>query len=287
MSEDVVPIHREGHITGALGRRLYWQSWVPARRARQLIVVIHGLGEHSGRYARLATDLVAQGCAVYALDLRGHGQSEGPRALFGRIGYVEGDIHAFMGMARKELPYLKPLLLGQSLGGMLALGYALKAQEALHGLILSAPAIAIPPTPWTRVLAARVIAGFRPRYPLYAIDSHAISGDAEQVRRYEQDPLICHDKIPARTLVRVLDHLAWLPATYPVLKLPLLILHGTSDRLAPQAGSADLYQRAGSTDKILKLYDGGHHELFNETPLLRERVLADLAAWLTAHPQPE
>ncbi|TAM12938.1 MAG: alpha/beta hydrolase [Nevskiaceae bacterium] len=276
--------HREGHFTGARGCQLYWQAWLPERRAEHLIVIAHGMSEHSGRYTRLAEHLVRdRRCAVYAIDHRGHGRSAGVRALFERIAWVENDFHQLVTQARKDFPYLKPLALGHSLGGLIVIGYALREQDNLKGLIVSAPAIALPKIPFLQVMVARLLSTVRPNTPIYPIDASAISHDPDEVRDYEQDPLNYHGKVPARTMVRVLDRLAWLPATYPVLKLPVLAMHGTSDLLAPVAGSKDFHARLGSSDKTLKLYEGLYHEIFNERPADRQRVIADLDAWLDSH----
>ena len=286
MSPDPSPalaLHREGTFSGKRGRRIYWQAWLPEHRPTALIVIAHGACEHSGRYSRLAQHLVTQGYAVYALDHRGHGRSQGSRALFERFAYAVEDLDHFVNLAAKAVPHCKPLLLGHSLGGLISVSYALKHQDKLQGLILSAPAIALTPVPMMQVLIARLTSTFAPNTPLYSIDTSGISRDPEEVIAYEADPLNYRGKVPARTMIEVLNLLGWLPMAYPSLKLPLMAMHGTDDRLAPDIGSRTLIETAGSNDKTLKLYEGFFHELFNEPPADRQRVYDDLDRWIAAH----
>lgn len=281
-SSDTV-LHREGTFSGKAGRQIYWQAWLPDRRPTALIVIAHGACEHSGRYTRLARHLATQGYAVHALDHRGHGRSQGPRALFERFAYAVEDLDHFVNLASKAVPHCKPLLLGHSLGGLMSVSYALKHQDKLKGLILSAPAIALTPVPVMQVMIAKLLSTVAPKTPLYPIDGTAISRDPEETIAYEKDPLNYRGKIPARTMVEVLNLLEWLPMAYPTLKLPLLAMHGTDDRLAPDIGSRALVENAGSADKSLKIYDGYYHEIFNEPPADRQRVFDDLDRWIAAH----
>jgi lysophospholipase len=273
---------REGRIQGFKNLSLFWRAWLPPR-VEAVVVIAHGVAEHSGRYARVARVLVDEGCAVYALDHRGHGKSQGTRTYIEKFDDVVRDLDRMITMVQEQHPGLKPILLGHSLGGAISLSYVLKHQDKLKGLILSGPAVQLAPIPLKIQWLARFYSQFKPKKPFFPIDGSTVSRDPEEVRAYNEDPLNHRGAIPARTLVELLDRIAWLPAGYPVMKLPLLVMHGTADVLALPAGGQRVYDEAGSTDKTLKLYQGYFHEVFNEPAPDRERVFADLAAWIRAH----
>ena len=273
---------REGRLKGQGGVSIFWRAWLPEGKVRALIVITHGVAEHSGRYARLAARLVDQGYAVYALDHRGHGKSGGGRALVDKFDRLVVDLDQFVNLACEQQPGLKPFLLGHSLGGVISISYALKFQDKLKGLILSGPAVRLAPLPFKVVFMAKLFSQFSPARPFFPIDGSTVSRDPDEVRRYNEDPLNTRSAIPARTVAELLDRLAWLPAGYPALKLPLLVMHGTADTLALPAGGQRVHDEAGSKDKTLKLYEGYYHEIFNEPPADRERVFADLLGWIGA-----
>lgn len=275
---------REGRFTGQKNLSIYWQAWLPAGEARKTVVIAHGVAEHSGRYARLAQTLAEEGCAVYAIDHRGHGKSQGTRALIEKFDHTVSDLDQLVELAAQQQPAAgKPFLLGHSLGGAISLSYAMKFQDKLRGLLLSGPAVQLNPIPLKIVLLARLFSALSPAKPFLPIDGSTVSRDPEEVRRYNEDPLNSRTPIPARTVVELLDRIGWLSAGYSGLALPLLVMHGTADSLALAAGSERIHRLAGSKDKTLKLYEGYFHEIFNEPPADRERVFADVKAWIATH----
>jgi alpha-beta hydrolase superfamily lysophospholipase len=262
-------------LAGAGGLRIYWQDWLPPQAPRATVVIAHGAGEHSGRYAHVAARLVAEGYAVYAIDHRGHGRSAGPRALVDRIANVVADLDSLVTVAGAPV-----FLLGHSMGGTVALAYALRHQDRLAGLILSGPLAALEAAPPHMRIAGRVLSVLAPRLPLIAIDATLISRDPEVVRAYVEDPLVYHGKLPARTVAELAATIDSLPAAVPAITIPTLIMYGTDDRLCPPEGSLMLAERISAGDKTLKAYDGLYHEIFNEPE--QDRVLDDLCAWLAA-----
>ena len=274
--------HQESSFQGRKNLRIYRQSWLPAR-TRAAVVLVHGLGEHSGRYARVAEELVAADCAVYALDHRGHGKSEGPRALIDRFAHAVDDIDQLVDIARREQRGKPLFLLGHSMGGALALSYTLKHSAKLSGLILSAPAVVLDGAPLLMKLLARLLSVIAPKLGVFQVDPALVSRDADTVAAYVSDPLNAHGKAPARTLGEIIKFVDWLPAALPILKLPVLAMHGSEDKLAGVAGSRMVVECIGSKDKTLKIYEGLYHEIFNELPVDRTRVLGDLKAWIAAH----
>jgi acylglycerol lipase len=271
-----------GHFAGRGGLEIYWQSWRPPPPARAAVVIAHGAAEHSGRYAPLAARLVGAGFAVYALDHRGHGHSDGPRSLIDRLDRAVADLGHLVDQATADHDGRAPFLLGHSMGASLALDYALAAPPGrLAGLILSGPLVALD-TPRPLLALSRLLARVAPRLGVYGVDAAAISRDPDQVRRYDDDPLVHRGKLPVRTVAELAGAIATFPRRAPDLALPLLIMQGLADRIVPPAGAKALAGRAGSKDKTLELYPDLYHEIFNEAEPERTAVLDDLVAWLQA-----
>jgi acylglycerol lipase len=272
--------HEEGALDGVGGVRIYHQSWQPPA-VRAVVVLAHGASEHSGRYEWVAEQLAARGYATYAIDHRGHGKSEGPRALIDRMDNAVMDLDAVVHLAAEAHPDAPVFLLGHSMGGCVALAYALEHQDKLDGLLLSAPLAVLEAASLPQRVAGRVLSAVAPKLGVYGIDSTAVSRDPEVVRVYDADPLNHHGKLPARTVAELASTIAEFEEAVPRLTLPLLLMHGTDDRLVPPDGSDMLSERAGSEDKTYLRYEGLYHEILNEPE--RERVVADMAEWLDAH----
>ncbi|HTA13957.1 MAG TPA: lysophospholipase [Solirubrobacteraceae bacterium] len=271
-------IHLEGRFTGVGDREIYWQAWLPESGQHTSLVIAHGASEHGGRYGHVVETLVPAGYGVYAIDHRGHGRSGGRRAVIDRLTHAVADLDTLIDRVTGE-DESKPYLLGHSMGGCIAIAYALEHQDKLAGLMLSAP-LAIVEASAPQRAVVRVLSALAPGLGVAGIDTETISRDPEQVRAYELDPLVFHGKLQARTAVELADATASFPERLPSLTLPLLVMHGGADRLVPPASGELVYSHAGSTDKTLKLYEGFYHELFNEPQADRDRALDDLSAWL-------
>jgi acylglycerol lipase len=271
--------HEDGRLTGAGGLEIYWQAWLPAGKPRAIVPIAHGGAEHSGRYAWVAGQLTARDYAVYAVDHRGHGQSDGPRAYVDRLDNAVADLHRLQELARERHPGAPAFLLGHSMGGLIALSYALRHQDELTGLVLSAPLAVLDVNPLART-ASRVLSAAAPRLPIYKIDGTTLSRDPEVVRAYDADPLNHRGPLPARTVGELTRATAGLPERLPSLTLPILTMSGSRDRLVDPAGSVLVEARAGSADKTILDYDGFYHELLNEPE--RDRVVADVVEWIEA-----
>lgn len=272
----------EGSLSGAGGRRLYWRRWPAAQDSRRAVVVLaHGAGEHGGRYEHVAAALVTSGFDVWALDHRGHGRSEGPRALIERVDHAVADLDAFVVQASAASPALPVFMLGHSMGAMIALRYALTHQDRLAGLALSGALAALEGVSPPLRAIGRLLSAIAPQAPLIAIDPSLISRDPAVVDAYRADPLVHHGKLPARTAAEIADAVESFPSTVGAITIPTLILYGTADALCPPSGSVMLAERIGSSDLTVKAYEGLYHEVLNEPE--RERVIADLVAWLSVH----
>jgi alpha-beta hydrolase superfamily lysophospholipase len=272
--------HREGELEGIGGVSLYRQSWLPNGPPRAVVVIAHGAGEHSGRYAHVAARLVDEGYAVYALDHRGHGHSEGARAVIDRIDNAVEDLDQLIVLAASEHPGVPLFLLGHSMGGTISVRYAIAHQNRLTGLILSAPLAALEAaSPVTR-LVARLLSAVTPQLGLFAVDPTLVSRDPEVVKAYETDPLVHHGRLPARTISELAGAVESFPDSAGAIVVPTLIMYGSGDHLVPPDGSMMLNDRLGAADTTLKTYDGLYHEILNEPE--QDAVMDDLCSWLRA-----
>jgi acylglycerol lipase len=269
----------EGRFDGTGGLALYWQAWLPETEARAVVVISHGVSEHSARYAHVGERLAGAGYAAYALDHRGHGRSEGKRVMVNADDAV-ADLRAFIDLAAARHPGKPVYLLGHSMGAAIAIACAVRHQDALAGLLLSG-ALADPDaaSPVTRAVS-KVLSTVAPGLGVYQVDSSLISRDPEVVRAYEQDPLVHHGKLPARTVAELTGAVGRFPDEVPALRLPLLVMHGGEDSITTIAGSRMVHDRASSSDKTLEIYEGLHHEILNEPE--KERVISEMIEWLDA-----
>jgi acylglycerol lipase len=275
--------HIEGSFKGQKNLTLYYQGWLPEQTTKAVLLIVHGLADHSGRYKNVVEYFVPKGYAVYGYDQRGHGKSEGARCYVDRFPDYIADLHTFVDMVRGFHPGTKLFLVGHSMGGTIATAYATQYQNELTGLVLSGAALKAGDsiTPLAKLMA-QVLSRLLPRMGISTLDATAISRDKAVVDAYVNDPLVYRGKVCARLgseLLTMMDK--YLPARMSELKLPLLIMHGKADRLTNQEGSTLLYNAASSQDKTLKFYEGFYHEIYNEPE--RGQVFADVEAWLARH----
>ncbi len=274
--------HEEGFLNSADHLRLYWQRYTP-RGARATVLVLHGGGDHCGRYPALTAALVDARFQVALLDFRGHGQSDGRRWYVDAFTDYLNDVDAYVaklsqdGIAGESL-----FCIGHSQGGLIASLWALRHGGLLSGLVLSSPwfRLAKPP-PVVKVAAARVIGRFVPWLPLDAgLDSAQLTSDPEMQRWTDRDPLYGRKATPrwfneasraqAEALRRAGD-----------LDVPLLTLVPGADPIADATATRGFFARTRSTDKKLVVYEGFRHELFNEQR--REAPIGEAVGWLSAH----
>jgi acylglycerol lipase len=260
---------------------LYAQSWRPADPIATVIIV-HGYAEHSDRYQEIAVQWVEQGFAVYTFDLRGHGRSPGRRGFVRSFGDYLADLEAFFRRVQAQAPDQPIFLFGHSLGGAIAALFTLRERPQIRGLILSSAVLTVNRDPSSLPIRfMQAIGHWLPLLPTLKLDSRAISRDPVIVSRYQTDPQVYHGRFPARTLAEILKAIAEIQFRAGELQVPLLILHGTRDRLTQVEGSKSLYAGASSSDKTLKLYDGFYHELLNEPE--KDQIGAEIADWMRAH----
>lgn len=280
----MAPLESRGTLSGARGVRLVYASWKPETAPLAAVVIAHGYAEHMGRYAHVVQALVDKGCAVYALDHRGHGQSEGPRANVERFDYFVDDLHLLFRRARDEQPHLPTFLIGHSMGGLIATHYALRHQASLPGLVLSGAALQLGErtSPLLKLIApllARLLPGL-PVEPSAPGGESVVSTDPTVQQRFDADPLCYTGPLLARMGYELLRASQAVQQQMHQLTLPLLIMHGADDSFVNPSGSQHLYQVAHSTDKTLKLWPHCRHEIFNERD--GPAIIAFTTAWIAA-----
>ncbi len=276
--------HQEGRFNTFDNLSLYEQSWRPDTAPKGVILIIHGSFEHSGRYMDAALSFVNCGYSVYAFDSRGHGKSDGERAFVSSFDILIRDIKSFFALVKDREPNTPFFLLGHSVGGAVVTLFEIKYSLScvINGIILSAPALKFDDSlfPFARILS--FTAGYLfPRLKMGKLDSRFLSRDPGVIKAYNNDPFVCNEGLFAGTILGFLRAIDIIQGQMEKVKSPLLILHGTDDRLADLEGSRELYSRASSTDKTLDLYQDFYHELFNEPG--KEKVFADVVSWLDAH----
>lgn len=271
--------HEQGKFEGARGAQIFQQSWLPEAEAKAVLLVVHGVGEHSGRYMNLVNHFVPLGYAVYGLDHIGHGQSDGQRVFVERFSDFTEPLKTYFDQIRAAHPDKPIFMVAHSMGGLIGCAYLLDHQSELAGAIVSAPAIKVSEniSPVT-ILAGRVFSNLAPRMGLLALDASAICSDPAVVQAYLNDPLVYNGKITARLAAEMLGAMQRVTSEVNTLRLPLLILQGSADQLVDPGGATMLYEQSASDDKTLKTYEGFYHEVMNEPG--RAQVFADMEAWL-------
>lgn len=273
--------HNEGTFNGAGGLELYYQRWRFGGEPKAALVIVHGIGEHSGRYPNVINRLVPKGYVIHAFDHRGHGRSPGQRAYINRWTEFQEDVHAFLDLVRAEEPDRPLFLMGHSLGGLIVLEYVLYHHEGLRGLVASGPGLSQQGVSPFLITLSRILSRIWPRFSIETgLDATAISRDPAVVEAYVNDPLV-HSKGTARLGAEMYEAIQWTKAHAADLQVPLLILHGGADRLVPPETSRAFFAQVALADKERHEYEGFYHEPHNDVGW--EQPLGDLEDWLERH----
>jgi acylglycerol lipase len=270
---------KEERIKGGDGLELFVRSWHPEEKPRALVIIVPGFNSHSGYYGWVAGQLVEKGLAVYAVDLRGRGKSDGERFYVQTFDDYVSDVAAVVRTAKSREPGLPVFLLGHSAGGVVSCLYTLDHQAELAGLICESFAFELP-APDFALAVFKGIAHLAPHAHVLALKNKDFSRDPEAVKAMDADPLIAHETQPSQTLAAMVRADERLKKSFAQITLPALILHGTADKAAKASGSQHFFDAAGSSDKTLKLYEGGYHDLLNDTE--KEMVMAEINNWIAA-----
>ena len=269
----------EEFLDRANGLRIFMRSWHPPGPPQAVVAVCHGVKSHSGYYQWIAEQLVANGFAVYALDLRGRGRSDGERFFVEDVSQYVVDVSALIELAQRREGDLPLFLLGHSAGGVVSSTYTLDNQERLAGFICESFAYRVY-APDFLLTVIKAISRIVPRVPVLRLKNRDFSRDPAVVASMDGDQLIAGEVQPMATVAALARANDNLKTGFASIRCPVLILHGAEDKVTRPSGSLEFHEVAGSTDKTLKLYDGHSHDLFNDID--RERVLADVVAWIEA-----
>jgi len=258
---------------------LFAREWAPDGEPSAVVCLVHGLGEHSGRYAQVGEAFNRAGYALLAFDLRGHGRSPGPRGHVDRYAVALDDIACHLADAAYRYPERPCVLYGHSLGGNLVLNYALRHRPPIAGVISTSPLLRPTfPIPRGKLLLAQVLAAICPRCTLATgIDAAALSRDPSVVRAYVQDPL-SHNRAGVRFSLEFLAAGEWALAHAADFPLPLLLAHGTADRVTSFAASQAFARQAGPRC-TWQPWNGLYHETHNEPE--KAQVIAFTLGWLS------
>ena len=274
--------HHESTFTGSGGLRIYRQQWLPDEAARAAVIIVHGIGEHSGRYTNLVNQLIPQQYALYALDHRGYGRSEGQCGYIDDWSDFRDDLRTFVKLVQDEVGDLPLFMFCHSMGGVIGLDYCLRDPDGLTGIVASAPAIGkltVHPLMW---FLARILDRIWPTFSMSPTSGveWKISRDPDVLEAARKDPLN-RNKATPRLGVQIRKTIDWIQTHAADWQLPLLVIHGTADNIASVDGSRRFVEHVTYPDVQFNEYDGGYHELFND--IIRDQVLTDVAEWLEKH----
>jgi alpha-beta hydrolase superfamily lysophospholipase len=269
----------EEDFTSLGGLRIHFRSWRPEGAPRAVMVLCHGVNAHGGQNPWMAESFAAAGHAVYAVDLRGRGKSEGERFYVDTVDEYVADVAGLISIAKERDPGLPVYLLGHSAGGVVSCTYALDNQAELAGLICESFAFQVP-APGFALAAIKGISHIAPKLGVLTLHMKDFTRDPVALKALEDDPLTKDETQPAATVAALVRADERLHDSFEQITLPVLILHGTADKATVCQGSEYFHEHAGSADKTLKLYKDHVHDLLND--IGKEKVMADILAWLDA-----
>ncbi|CAI0400413.1 unnamed protein product [Linum tenue] len=267
----------------ARGDTIFTQSWFPASgEIRGVVILMHGLNEHSGRYNEFAKQLNHNGFKVYGMDWIGHGGSDGLHAYVPCLDYAVSDLKSFLDKVIAENPGLPCFCFGHSTGGAIVLKAALdpKVEASLAGMVLTSPAVGVQPSHPIFVVLAPVFSALLPRFQISAANKKGmpVSRDADALIAKYSDPLVYTGSIRVRTGYEILRSSTYLQQNLNRFNVPFLVLHGSADTVTDPEGSRKFYNEASSTDKTIKLLDGYLHDLLFEPE--RQDIMDCIIEWL-------
>jgi len=273
--------HVDGTFKGVRSIDIYYQGWVPDGEVKAILFIVHGVGEYIGRYTNVINHFVPLGYAIYGVDHIGHGKSGGEREMIERFEDYTQNLEIFYKMVAAWQPGKPVIVYGHSMGGLIASLYLIDHQDDFKAGILSAAAAKVPDNiNGFTIAVAKLLSKIAPRSGMIGLDTNYLSHDKAVVNAYNTDPLVFHGKMPVRLSAEMLRAMMRVSDEFHKVTLPLFILQGGGDKIVEPDSAKFLYEKAGSKDKTLKIYDGLYHEIHNEPE--REVMFKELEEWLEA-----
>jgi acylglycerol lipase len=271
--------HFDGYFKGVGNANIYYQAWLPDGNVKAILLIVHGLGEYCGRYTNHVNQFVPQGYAIYGLDHLGHGKSDGEREVIERFADYTEPVTLYYQMIKGWHPDIPVFILGHSMGGLITCSVLIDHQTGFKGAILSAPAVKVSDSiSHVTITIGKIFSRIAPKVGVIKLDASAISRDPGVVEAYINDPLIFHGRTPARLAAEILKAMIRVSEEAQKITLPLLIVQGSEDKLVDPQGAKMLYNKAGSRDKAIKVYEGLYHEIHNEPE--HSIMFKDVENWL-------
>lgn len=277
MAEQLQRVATESFLKNSAGQKIFTRSWSPDGAPKAVIAICHGVNSHSGQYLWAGSEFAAAGFAVHALDLRGRGRSDGERFFVETIDDYVDDLSTLIRHAKAAHPGLPLYLLGHSAGGVVSCSYALDHQSELDGLICESFAFRVY-APDFALTVLKGLSHLTPHAHVLKLKFDDFSRDPATIAAMYADPLIEGEVQPVQTVAALVRADERLEREFGTITLPVFILHGTADKTTRPDGSQLFFDKAGSTDKTLKLYEGHFHDLLND--IGREAVIADMIGWI-------
>ena len=270
-----------GYFRTRDGLKIFYR-WHASPNELSRVVIVHGIGEHSGRYVNVVNILTPNGISVWALDLKGHGQSEGKRGHITSFDEYISEVLSLINIAREgKREGTKLFLLGHSMGGLIVLDFALKYPDVIDGFVVSSPALGLAvKVPLTKMILGKFMSSLFPSLTMgNGLDVAMLSHDESVVRAYVEDPLV-HDRVSARWFTEMLAAMERVNSSATSFNIPILMQLAGDDHLTDANAVKRFFEKLTAEDKTLHVYEGSYHEIYNEKKELREKPLRDLLSWL-------
>ncbi|KAM8930815.1 monoglyceride lipase [Pelodytes ibericus] len=277
-----VPYKDLSHFINGDGQYVYCRYWKPSASPRALVFIVHGAGENCDRYDDLAQTMTSMNFLVFAHDHVGHGQSEGERMIVSDFQIFVRDGLQHVDLMKKEYPNLPIFVCGHSMGGAISILMVSERPADFSGVILISPLVLPNPESVSsfKVFAAKILNHVLPNFSLGSIDPNFVSRNKKEVETYMTDPLVYHGGMKVSFAVQLLNATSRVERALPQFKFPVLLLHGTADKLCDIRGSQLMMDTVPSEDKTLKVYEDAFHALHKELPEVASSVFQEIESWL-------
>ena len=273
--------HETGEFTAIDGMRLFYQYWKPEEPEQAVVILVHGINEHSDRYIHFVEHLLKRHFAVETFDLRGHGRSESPvkPTYVNQFEEYQEDLDLFLASVSERHPGIPVFLFGHSMGGTIATKLLIERSLSPAGLILSSAGLKVgETTPGWLIKLSGVVSRLFPTLSTTKISPEKLTRNQDIVEQIKADPMYYSKGIPAKTGAELLKAMDTIQSGADKISLPLLVMHGGADTVTSVAGSKSFYEKASSEDKTLKIYENAYHEILNEPE--KEQVMRDISSWI-------